>query len=176
VRWGTAAEGFLSLFGTTVVLGGIGDVKTLEALSALAGQEEVSTWSINQPVLAGGGGIARAVVGRMLRGPSRRGPDPVPSVTTSTVLRPRLPVDVVGRGESGKALVMNERNVMGWVRLTPWFDHEPWRTAALGDGRQLRGPTGRDRHPDHRPLDRSVGQEHPGLGDGGLSPGRELGI
>jgi len=36
-RWGSAAEGFLSLFGTTVVLGGIGDVRTLEALSALAG-------------------------------------------------------------------------------------------------------------------------------------------
>ena len=34
-RWGSAAEGFLSLFGTTVVLPGIGDVRTLEALSAL---------------------------------------------------------------------------------------------------------------------------------------------
>ncbi len=40
-RWGVAADGFLSLFGTTVVLPGIGDVHTLEALSALAGEEEV---------------------------------------------------------------------------------------------------------------------------------------
>ena len=42
-RWGPAADGFLSLFGTTVVLPGIGDVRTLEALSALAGEEELPT-------------------------------------------------------------------------------------------------------------------------------------
>jgi hypothetical protein len=27
------------------------------------------------------------------------------------------------------------------VRLTPWFANEPWRTAALGTGRELIGPT-----------------------------------
>ena len=37
-RWGGAAEGFFSLFGTTVVLPGIGDVRTLEAISSLAGE------------------------------------------------------------------------------------------------------------------------------------------
>lgn len=36
-RWGVAGEGFLSLFGAKVVLGGIGDHSTLRALSALAG-------------------------------------------------------------------------------------------------------------------------------------------
>src|SRR5580704_2625127 len=82
-RWGTAADGFLSLFGTTVVLPGIGDVRTLEALSTLAGEEEVTTRSINRPVI-GGGGMARAVVNRMLGGRGRSGQDPVPSVTTST--------------------------------------------------------------------------------------------
>ena len=30
------------------------------------------------------------------------------------------------------ALVMDERNRMGWVRLTPWFAHEPWRAAVVG--------------------------------------------
>ena len=35
MRWGAAAEGFLSLFPTTVVLPGIADRATLEALSAL---------------------------------------------------------------------------------------------------------------------------------------------
>ncbi len=36
-RWGQAADGFLSLFGTTVVLRGIADTSTLRDLSALAG-------------------------------------------------------------------------------------------------------------------------------------------
>ena len=66
-RWGPAADGFLSLFGTTVVLPGIGDVKTLESLATLAGEEEVATRSLNRPVLAGGG-MGRAVVERVLGG------------------------------------------------------------------------------------------------------------
>jgi len=37
VRWGAAADGFLSLFGTKVVFPGIGDKKTLDALSTLVG-------------------------------------------------------------------------------------------------------------------------------------------
>ncbi len=55
-------------------------------------------------------------------------------MTTSTVMRRRLPVDVVARGQSGMALVVDERNRMGWVRLTPWFATEPWRSAALDPG------------------------------------------
>ncbi len=164
-RWGTAAEGFLSLFGTTVVLPGIGDVHTLEALSALAGEEEVSTRSLSTPV-GGGGGLARAVADRVLRGAIRRGPDP--SVTTSTVLRRRLPVDVVGRGHAGMALVVNERNAMGWVGLTPWFATEPWRTAALGAERELTGGDLRHRHPESGPAGHRL--------ENGAGPaGRELG-
>jgi hypothetical protein len=147
-RWGTAAEGFLSLFGTTVVLPGIGDVKTLEALSTLAGEEEVTTRSLSQPVLSGGG-VARAVADRVLRRGSRSGPEP--SVTTSTVLRRRLPVDVVGRGQPGMALAVDEKNTMGWIQLTPWFSHEPWRRAVLGTERELTGPTGpEERQPEQR--------------------------
>jgi type IV secretion system protein VirD4 len=142
VRWGVAADGFLSLFGTTVVLPGIGDVATLDALSSLAGEEEVSTRSLTTPVLPAGGGWGRVFVNRMVWG-ARRAPDPVPSVTTATTWRRRLPVDVVGRGAPGMALVVSERNEMGWVELTPWFTHEPWRSAALGPQRQVGGPTGR---------------------------------
>ncbi len=139
VRWGTAAEGFLSLFGTTVVLPGIGDVKTLDALSTLAGEEEVTTRSLNQPVLSAGG-MGRAVMDRMLRRGGRSGQEP--SVTTSTVLRRRLPVDVVGRGQTGMALMVDEKNRMGWIQLTPWFSHEPWRRAVLGPEPELTGPPG----------------------------------
>ena len=44
--------------------------------------------------------------------------------------------------------MVNEKNEMGWIQLTPWFSHEPWRTVVLESGRQLRdrpGPTGTDR-------------------------------
>jgi type IV secretion system protein VirD4 len=141
-RWGSAADGFLSLFGTTVVLPGIGDVRTLEALSALAGETEVATRSVNAPARPPGG-MARAALEQVLGGGRRAGRPPAPTVTTSTVLRRRLPVDVAGHGEPGMALVVDERNHMGWARLTPWFGEEPWRSAVLGPGRGLewgRGP------------------------------------
>jgi type IV secretion system protein VirD4 len=129
-RWGGAADGFFSLFGTTVVLGGIGDVRTLEALSALAGEEEMRTRSVSAPVHQPGG--VGAMVTRLVLGPRSPRHEQLPSVTTSTVMRRRLPVDVVARGETGMALVVDERNRMGWVGLTPWFATEPWRSAALG--------------------------------------------
>jgi type IV secretion system protein VirD4 len=155
-RWGAAADGFLSLFGTTVVLPGIGDVRTLEALSALAGEEEVRTRSVSTPVE--GGRRVGAALSRMVLGPRAQRGGQVPTVTTSAVMRRRLPVDVVARGETGMALVVDERNRMGWVRLTPWFATEPWRSAALGPspGPDL-GPT----------LDPGPG---PALG---LDPGRD---
>jgi type IV secretory pathway TraG/TraD family ATPase VirD4 len=154
-RWGGAADGFLSLFGTTVVLPGIGDLRTLEALSALAGEEEVSTRSVSAPVDRPRG--AGAVLARVVLGPRAQRSESVPTVTTSTVMRRRLPVDVVARGETGRALVVDERNRMGWVGLTPWFTTEPWRSAALGPdrgpelgaGREAPG-WGRDRGPGGR--------------------------
>ena len=72
-RWGGAADGFFSLFGTTVVLPGIGDVRTLEALSALAGEEEVRTRSVSAPVPGPGGVGGRAgPAGARAPGPARR--------------------------------------------------------------------------------------------------------
>jgi hypothetical protein len=46
-RWPDHTDGFPSLFGTTVVLPGIGDVRTLEALSVLAGDEEIPTRTVS---------------------------------------------------------------------------------------------------------------------------------
>jgi hypothetical protein len=40
------------------------------------------------------------------------------------------------------ALVVDERNRMGWVRLTPWFATEPWRSAVIGPGRDPAHPGG----------------------------------
>ncbi len=161
VRWGAAADGFPSLFGTTVVLPGIGDVRTLESLSALAGEEEVGTRSVSAPVPPPGGfggGLARVVLGWRGARSSQS-----PTVTSSTVMRRRLPVDAAARGEPGMALVVDERNRMGWVRLTPWFAHEPWRSAALGSD------LGHDLPPAPRP-GRSVAPPAP---DRSRPPGRE---
>ncbi len=138
-RWGGAADGFFSLFGTTVVLPGIGDVRTLEAISSLAGEEEVRTRSVSAPV-PGARGVG-AVLGRLVLGPRAQRGEQVPTMTTSTVMRRRLPVDVVARGETGRALVVDERNRMGWVQLTPWFATEPWRSAALGLERAVASPS-----------------------------------
>ena len=149
-RWGAAADGFLSLFGTTVVLPGIGDVRTLEALSALAGEEEVATRSVSAPAERPRG--VGAVLSRVVLGPRAQRGGQAPTVTTSAVMRRRLPVDVVARGETGMALVVDERNRMGWVALTPWFTHEPWRSAALdpGLGPTLRPGLGPEGGPDGR--------------------------
>jgi len=50
VRWGAAADGFLSLFGTTVVLRGIADTATLRDISALAGDREVAATTVSRSV------------------------------------------------------------------------------------------------------------------------------
>ncbi len=86
-------------------------------------------------------------------------------MTTSTVMRRRLPVDVVARGEPGMALVVDERNRMGWVPLTPWFATEPWRSAALGPERRSSAtrPAGRSATPG--PAPRRSGRD---VGFGGL--------
>jgi len=106
-RWGSQADAFLSIFGTSVVLPGIADIRTLEAVSLLAGEEEL-------PVRTVGRVVGRAGL-------------PQPSVSMSTVFRRRLPVDVVARGCKGRALCIDARNRMGWVTLTPAHEWDPFR-------------------------------------------------
>jgi type IV secretion system protein VirD4 len=95
VRWGAAAEGFLSLFPTTVVLPGIADRSTLDQLSALSGRHDVVSTSI----------------ARRRRGES--------VVTRSLVERPRLAPDEIARGRSGHGLVLDAGKRLSWVSLTP---------------------------------------------------------
>jgi type IV secretory pathway TraG/TraD family ATPase VirD4 len=105
-RWGAQADGFVSLFGTTVVLSGIADIRTLEALSALAGDEEVATRTV-------------------IRG--RGHPKTASSVSEAAVTRRRLPVDLIARGRAGCALAVDARNRLGWVALSPAHRTAPWR-------------------------------------------------
>jgi hypothetical protein len=119
-RWGARADGFVSLFGTTVVLGGIGDLRTLEMLSALAGDEEVPTQTV---------GVTPDHRARVRR-----------TSTTSTILRRRLTVDTIARGRPGAALALDSRNRFGWISLSPAYRCRPWADLA-GPVRQRPGLT-----------------------------------
>ena len=127
-RWGAEADAFVSLFGATVVLGGIADIRTLEALSALSGDREVRSRTVG---FSEGGTGGRQV-----------------TATDATVLRRRLAVDAVARGVDGWALCVDARNRLGWVRLTPAHEAWPWRDCSRGA--RERGPDARERGPDAR--------------------------
>lgn len=133
-RWPERADGFPSLFGTTVVLPGIGDVRTLDTLSALAGDEEVPIRSVSS-----GRALTDRPVTDLLTGGR---PHVGESVTTQW--RRRLPVDVISRGAPGHAVAFDERNQPRWIPLAPSHAVEPWRTLrgverALGRGHAPNG-------------------------------------
>jgi type IV secretion system protein VirD4 len=126
-RWGSAADGFLTLFGTTVVFPGIADVTTLRDLSTLAGDHELPSTTVGQSV--GHHGRIR------------------PSSSVSTVRLPRLPVDVIARGNRGSALVLTPERTFGSVQLTPAHAFSPWREMTVARQRPSveREGHGRDR-------------------------------
>lgn len=119
-RWGESADGFLSLFGTKLVLRGIADLRTLEALSALAGEQDV---------------LVRSETRAPWDLPWRRSRGR--SMTLSTRRQRRLAVDAISQGVAGLALLYRGSEPPAWVRLTPWFAHDLWR----GVVRELEPPT-----------------------------------
>ncbi len=116
-RWPVHADGFPSLFGTTVVLPGIGDVRTLDALSLLGGEEELPTRSLS----AGRTLSERPLTDLLSGGRTHFGS------TVATQWRRRLPVDLIARGAPGYALAFDERNLAAWIPLAPSHATEPWR-------------------------------------------------
>ncbi|MHB8245955.1 MAG: type IV secretory system conjugative DNA transfer family protein [Acidimicrobiales bacterium] len=114
-RWGRLGEGFLSLFNTKVIFPGIGDTRTLEAVSRLAGEHDVQTVSVSEgPRLSGLAGM----LGR--RAPDRR--------TLSTRRERRLPVDLIAQGVAGHAVCLDGA-VPSFVEARPWFELGRMRTA-----------------------------------------------
>jgi type IV secretory pathway TraG/TraD family ATPase VirD4 len=109
-RWGRAAEGFLSLFGTTVVLPGIADTATLYDLSKLAGQHDVASSTLTKSV--GSWGRLR------------------PSTSVNTRREETLSVDAIARGVPGRALVLSPDKSLRHVELTPFYSRSPWRDLA----------------------------------------------
>jgi type IV secretion system protein VirD4 len=117
VRWGPAADGFLSLFGTKLVLPGIGDLATLELVSRLGGEVDVPARSVSRaPWWAGQGGAE--------------------TVTWSHHRQRRLPVEAVSQQRPGTAILLAGARPPQQVVLRPWWTLDHFRAVA---------PTGVDR-------------------------------
>ena len=125
-RWPTQAEGFPSLFGTTVVLPGIGDVRTLESLSVLSGDAELITRSVTRGQTISGHPFSDLITGGR----------PQMGEQLSTQWRRRLAPDQITQGLPGCALTFDRRNQPEWVPLAPAHECEPWRSLTTS-GRRL---------------------------------------
>ena len=97
-RWGANADGFLSLFPTTVVLPGIADRTTLEMIQQLAGRSLVVSHNVQV---------------------SRRGRSD--GYSRSWIERDNATVSDVARGRPGFAIGLNQRKELGWIELTASF-------------------------------------------------------
>jgi type IV secretion system protein VirD4 len=118
-RWGQAADGFLTLFGTKLILPGIADTRTLEGISTALGEYDrqmVATTRSNVPV--------EGLPFRSAR-----------SCTVSTQRTRVLSPGEIANIPSGKALSLEG---VSWqlLTLTPAYGTEPWKTlttASSGD-------------------------------------------
>jgi len=133
-RWPTQADGFPSLFGTTVVLPGIGDVRTLEALSVLSGDHELVTRSVSRGRTSSDRPLGDLVTGGR----------PQFGEQLSATWRRRLTPDQITRGVPGGALAFDARNQPSWIPLAPAHTSEPWRSLT-GPGRVIGRDAGRER-------------------------------
>ena len=115
-RWGEQADGFLTLFGTKLILPGVADTKTLEAVSTMLGEYDRQVVSHSHPQT----GLAEAILGSS-------GPAQKPTSTYSTQRTRVLSPGEVANIPTGKALHLDG---VKWelVTLTPAHAREPWRT------------------------------------------------
>ncbi len=97
-RWGGAADGFLSLFPTTVVLPGVADRSTLELLQRLAGRTLVPSETHQR------------------RAWGRPG-----STSVTWIERDRASVAHLAQGRRGYALGLAADKSMSWIELTPAY-------------------------------------------------------
>ena len=104
-RWGSQADGLLTLFATTLLLPGIADPATLKTVTTLAGRVDRPQHSTTRIGLLGR------------------------QSTTSTRPLPLLPEDVIAHGRAGHALHLRATHP-SWLRLTPWHA-TPWLAGQL---------------------------------------------
>ena len=122
VRWGDAADGFLTLFGSKLLLRGIADHKTLDSVSAMLGEYDRQVVSHTQAR----SGLVGGVLGAMLA-PGHSNHQPHPTQTVSTQRTRVLSAGDVARIPDGQALYLDG---VHWelLTLTPAHATEPWRT------------------------------------------------
>jgi type IV secretion system protein VirD4 len=135
-RYGVAADGFLTLFGTKLVLSGVSDLRTLEALSALAGRHDLTTFTRS----------SSRVSGRFRR---------QATVTSTLRSEPRLAVDQLARPPRGSAVAFIGAEPRR-IGLTPCFSSPLWSKICLPAARGEAGVTGRDRAPARHRLGATV--------------------
>ena len=118
-RWGPAAEGFPTLFGTKLVLGGILDVSTLQMISQVGGEAEFPHNSVSRSPMF-------SLRGRQV------------TVTRSTRRQPVLPPDVIYRVRPGEALLISGPQQPRLISLPPWWSTPPFNEQRM---RELAQPT-----------------------------------
>jgi type IV secretion system protein VirD4 len=109
-RWGPIADGFFSLFGTKVVLPGVADVRTLQAISLLAGERDVLRLGVSRQI--GGSRRSRRAHTRSL----------------SWQREPLLDPSAIGRGRAHEAITLIGTQPAR-VLLAPYHASSPWREA-----------------------------------------------
>jgi type IV secretion system protein VirD4 len=117
-RWGAAAEGFLTLFGTKVVFAGIGDKSTLDALSTLVGD-----W--DRPYVAFNTNTGQSSQFGFPIGVSfgnSTGTGQMYSARREALLSPSEIANI----PPGHALTVRT-NRWGLVQATPFFAAQPWQ-------------------------------------------------
>jgi type IV secretion system protein VirD4 len=116
-RWGeAAADGFLSLFQTKLILNGIADSRTLEAISLALGEYDRRLVSYT---------VGRSQSERLFPGPGTSSE----SVTYHTQRHRTLPPGDVARLPEGHGLLLRGTS-WGLLRASPWFATEPWVAVA----------------------------------------------
>ena len=116
-RWGdAAADGFLTLFQTKLVLTGVADGRTLEAISLALGEYDRQLVSYT---------LGRSRTERLFPPPATASE----SVTYHTQRHRTLPPGEIARLPNGHGLLLRGTH-WGLLRLTPWYRTEPWATVA----------------------------------------------
>jgi type IV secretion system protein VirD4 len=124
-RWGdAAADGFLSLFQTKLILTGIADSRTLEAISLALGEYDRRLVSYT---------VGRSQAEKLLPPPGTSSE----SVTYHTQRHRTLPPGEIARLPVGHGLLLRGTH-WGLVRLTPWHQTQPW-IAATGERSSVKG-------------------------------------
>jgi len=118
-RWGeAAADGFLSLFQTKLVLGGVGDPRTLEAISVVLGEYD-------RPMVSRNAGTSRSHTGW---GGQTTTTDSE-SLTYQTVRQRRVPPGEIAAVRKGSGLLIRGASST-LIRTTPYYQQAPWSTIA----------------------------------------------